>query len=423
VLILLIVILALAAAFSAVEAALAVLGREWIDAQAEKGAWGAMLVRGMNRTAGAVARAGMVGNALFAAVAAVACSFWIADGPVGGGVPGRLLALAGSVLGYLVLGSLGPRAIALRYPENVARWGLLPLGGFFRLFWWISTSIGWCLGPLVKLLAGGRKEVHPVMTEEEIKRIIDEGSEAGVLAREEREMLHSVIEFNDSVAREVMVPRLDIVALEVGASSAEIVRVALEEGYTRVPVYKGTLDNIAGIVHVKDLLRVWEHRDLIVLYDIMRRPHFIPETKKLSELLREFRTKNLHMAIVVDEFGATEGLVTLEDILEEIVGEIQDEHDMETPHITRVRDEEFLVEARMNLEDFGKAVGLELPETEMDTVGGFVIDLFGHIPRRGERVEYGDWRFEALEVHKSRLLKVRFERRAGARPKRAEAAS
>lgn len=421
----LVFVLLVAAAFTATDAAVSALGRHWLEREAEREAErGGPWARGLHRlgqSPRAFRRATLAGNTVLVATISVLWTIWVYERPEPPGrSAGLALTLAGAIGVALLFGSIGPRLVAVRHAETVARLGLRPVAGLFLFFGWISSSVGWVLAPLVRFAARGRHETVPQVTEEEVKRVIAEGLESGAIAAEEREMLHSVIEFTDTVAREVMVPRLDIVALEVGASPAEIVRVALEEGYSRVPVYKGTLDNIVGIVHVKDFLRVWEHRDLIVLYDIMRKPHFIPETKNLSELLREFQTRNVHMAIVVDEFGATEGLVTLEDILEEIVGDIRDEHDSERPLFTRNNEGAWLVEGRMALEDFRRMAGLDIPPSEMDTVSGFVLGLFGHIPEAGERVRYGGHVFEALEVDRGRLTRVRMERVAETSAKHAE---
>lgn len=411
----LVIVLIIAAVFTATDAAVSALGRPWLEREAERGGPWARGLHRLGSSPRAFRRAALVGYTVLVAAISVLWTILVYDRPAPPSrAAGLALALGGSIGAALLFGTIGPRLVAVRQAEAVARLGLRPVAGLFLLFSWISSSIGWVLAPLVRLAARGRHEAVAPVTEEEVKRVITQGVESGALAAGERTMLHSVIEFTDKVAREVMVPRLDVVALEVGASPAEIVRVALEEGYSRVPVYKGTLDNIVGIVHVKDFLRVWEHRDLIVLYDIMRKPHFIPETKKLSELLSELQARNVHMAIVVDEFGATEGLVTLEDILEEIVGEIRDEHDSEGPLFTRGADGAWLVEGRMPLDDFRSVTGLEIPPSDMDTVSGFVMGLFGHIPRAGERVRYRDRRFVALEVDRSRLVRLRLEEASGA---------
>jgi len=247
-------------------------------------------------------------------------------------------------------------------------------------------------------------------SEEEIKLLVEGSAEEGVLEEEEKEMIHSVFEFADKVARQVMVPRIDLTGVSVETRLEDVVRESMESGHSRLPVYEGTLDSIVGVVHVKDLLPhlMAQSRETPVR-DLMRDPYFIPEGKRLGELLQEFRRSKSQMAVVVDEFGGTSGLVTVEDVLEEIVGEIEDEYDEEEHPGAEVSasGDETIVDARMTLDDVNEELHLELPHGDYETLGGFVFSLFGRPPEAGERVAWGNLEFVAEALDGLRLQKIR----------------
>ena len=254
----------------------------------------------------------------------------------------------------------------------------------------------------------------PSLTEEEIKSIVEESEKEGVLEEQETEMIHSVLEFTDIVVREVMVPRIDVIAVEVNTTIAELLEVVLRSGHTRIPVFDETVDNIVGIVHAKDLLR--SVRDGLQEKDIrsasvMRSVYYVPENMKVDDLLAEFQRTKHQLAIVVDEYGGTAGLVTLEDLLEEIVGPITDEYDVETEPTISVIDENMaLVDARVAIDDVNEALGTAIPEEESETVGGFVFSLLGKIPSVGEVVEHDNLRIEVMEADSRRVTRVRITR-------------
>ncbi|MFH1092257.1 MAG: hemolysin family protein [Pseudomonadota bacterium] len=226
---------------------------------------------------------------------------------------------------------------------------------------------------------------------EEIQDLIDHGAEQGVITPGEGEMIQSIFELGDTVAREIMVPRTGISALAAGSPVSQVIDLIIESGHTRLPIYQGDIDHIVGILHAKDLLSSWGVSAQEPLPTaITRPPYFVPETKKLLDLLSELRARKSHMAIVLDEYGGTAGLVTLEDVIEEIIGDIRDEYDVEEELITRIDKETILVDARLNLEELADYLGVELPEGEYETVGGFVTDLTGRVPQENEQVVYQD---------------------------------
>lgn len=227
------------------------------------------------------------------------------------------------------------------------------------------------------------------LSEEEFKQVLEESTKSGAIDKTEHELIKSILEFTDTTVKEIMVPRPDIIALDISIPRDVLVRKVIEEGYSRLPVYRGTIDNIIGVIYSKDLLSLLEHRDLIVLQDIVRPAYFVPESKKISQLLREFQQKKAHLAIVIDEFGGTEGIITMEDIMEEIVGEIHDEYDEVSKSIEQARDGSVTVDALMSIGDFNQQFKAELPEApEYETLAGFIQKELGRLPEVGDTITY-----------------------------------
>ncbi len=238
--------------------------------------------------------------------------------------------------------------------------------------------------------------------------LVEAGEEEGVIEIEEKQMIHSIFDFTDTVARQVMVPRTDIDAAPVNASLMELLNTITTTGHTRIPIYEENIDSIIGIVHAKDLLPILqEGRPEFDMHEVVREAYFIPETKDVDELLAEFRHGNIQMAIVRDEYGGTAGLVTVEDLLEEIVGEIRDEYDVEEPMVHSSDADRALVSARMSVDDLNEHMSLDIPESEeYETIGGFVFDLFGRQPEEGECVSWRNLDFVVAELDAGRLQKI-----------------
>ncbi|HHS97869.1 MAG TPA: HlyC/CorC family transporter [Chloroflexi bacterium] len=339
----------------------------------------------------------------------------LVDALVGSGLPmawaqgGALtLILVGTTSLLLTFGQLVPEAVAAAHAE---RWAL-------RLTW-IVRLVQIALWPPVRLLVwftnrlaapfgGVPFSETSLISEEEIKTLVDAGEEEGIIEEEEREMIYSIFAFGDTLAREVMVPRIDIVALDVDTPLPEAVERVVEAGHSRIPVYEGSIDNIVGLLYAKDLLAYLRdgHTDLS-LREILRPAYFVPETKKVDDLLREMQQHRIHMAIVVDEYGGTAGLVTVEDILEEIVGEIQDEYDEEEPVFEQIGEGEYIIDARMDLDDVNELLGTELSSEAGETLGGLIYCTLGKVPEPGDRLQVDGLEIEVLTVKGRRIGKVR----------------
>jgi magnesium and cobalt transporter len=254
-----------------------------------------------------------------------------------------------------------------------------------------------------------RKLGRPSVTEEEIHSIIDVGEQEGVINRDEHAMIDAVLDLGDTLVREILVPRTEMVAVEISTPVSEVLETIIEAGHSRIPVYEGDVDHITGILYAKDLLKLWgKLPEEISIRSICRKAYFIPETKTTADLLKEFKMRRVHMAVAVDEYGGTSGIITIEDILEEIVGEIQDEHDpVEQSGISRLDDGSYIFDARSHIEDVEEELNVQIPRGEYDTLGGFLSHLLGHVPVQGEQGQYGTILFTVEEADARKVSTIR----------------
>ncbi|UCD71474.1 MAG: HlyC/CorC family transporter [Syntrophobacterales bacterium] len=255
----------------------------------------------------------------------------------------------------------------------------------------------------------------PSLSERDIQSIIDVGEEEGVIDQEEHEMIHGIFELKQSVVREVMVPRTDVKCVSSEATVKDIIDLIISKGHSRIPVFKGKIDNIVGVVYAKDLLKFWgKDGEEIPLERVMRQPYFIPETKRLEELLKEFKMKRVHMAIVVDEYGGLSGLVTIEDLIEEVFGEIEDEYDQRVEgRIITLGDGSVSVDSKLEIEKLENHFDVEIQKENFETVGGFVFHLLGRVPKVGERVHFGDLIMTIESADGRRIGRVKITRSRG----------
>jgi putative hemolysin len=247
------------------------------------------------------------------------------------------------------------------------------------------------------------------VTEDEIKTLLDTGEKEGVLEQDERQMIFSIFQFGDTLAREIMVPRIDMFALDVNTPISEAAEAVLESGYSRVPVYEEKIDNILGLLYTKDMLKVWqEGSQYKSLHDLLRPANFIPESKKVDELLSEMQDAHIHIAIVADEYGGVAGLVTLEDIVEEIVGEIRDEYDQgEEALFQKISESEYLFHGRIDLDDVNDMLGISLETKEADTLGGYIYNQLGRVPKSRERLDVDGLSLQIEQITGRRIRRVR----------------
>jgi putative hemolysin len=403
----LIVLVGAAAFFAASEAAIVSINRIRARALAEKNVRGGRrlekLLENRNRTLTSV----LIGSTfVLLAADSVATELFIRWGVPNAAIWSTIV----MTVVILLFGEILPKTLAVGSGDRTAL-RLAPFLNFVtRVLSPLTSAFLFVTDGVVRLF-GGKPHIGPYVTEDDIKTLVNVGVEQNVLEEEERELIHSIIEFGDTIAREVMTPRTDMVTVSVTSSPRRALDLVIAEGYSKLPVYEDTIDNVIGVVHDRELLIALSNGSIAStsLRSLMRPVTLVPENKRISELLREMQRGKYSLAIVLDEYGGTAGLVTMEDLLEEIVGEIRDEHDEgEEEAIRRLSDEESVVEAGTNIEDVNNALGITLPHEEFETIGGYTVGLFGRLPREGEEIEASDGvRLRVDRTRGRRILAVR----------------
>ncbi|MEO7039668.1 MAG: hemolysin family protein [Candidatus Elarobacter sp.] len=403
----LIALVGAAAFFAASEAAIVSINRIRARALAEKSVRGAArlarLVENRNRTLTSV----LIGSTFVLLAADSVATYLFIQWDVPHAAVWSTIVMT---IVILVFGEILPKTVAVGTGDRTALRLAPLLGAVTRLLTPLTTAFLFVTDGLVRVF-GGTPHVGPYVTEDDIKTLVNVGVEQNVLEEQERELIHSIIEFGDTIVREVMTPRTETVTVADSSSPRRALDLVIAEGYSKLPVYEETVDNVIGVVHDRELLIALANGSIAstTLRELMRPVTLVPENKRISELLREMQRGKYSLAIVLDEYGGTAGLVTMEDLLEEIVGEIRDEHDEgEEEAIRRVSDRESVVEAGTNIEDVNNALGIALPHEEFETIGGFTVGLFGRLPREGEEIEVGDGiRLRVDRTRGRRILAVR----------------
>jgi len=416
---LIIILIGLSAVFTAIESALGAVSRLRIRYLSEQGVPGAEALEALLARPGRlVSSLVLIDNA--ANIAAVATAAILAARFLGGTLA-LLVTLVVMLFVVLVFGEIVPRTLGTRRAETLSLRTAAALNFISRVLSPL-TSIFIAIANIFIRLFGGKpiKEI-PVVTEEELISIVGAGEEEGVIEEEEKELIHSIFEFGDTIVREVMVPRMDMVAVSVDAPIEEVLSLIIREGHSRIPVYEETVDNVVGIIFAKDLLIQMNKGNIDVpIRRLMRPAYYVPESKKVDELLRELQKKRLHMAVVVDEYGGTAGIVTIEDILEEIVGEIFDEYDIEETLVEIIDENTIRMDARVNIDEANEILNTNLARDDIDTIGGFVYSLFGRIPSLGETVRFENLTFKVEKVIGRRISKILITREEAKEEEKAE---
>jgi CBS domain containing-hemolysin-like protein len=310
---------------------------------------------------------------------------------------------------HVVIGELVPKGIALGHSEGTALFVSAPV----RFFFIVMRPVVWFLEAATEIVLKWLGLKPPgadddVLSEAELRMLVSQSTRGGEIEQQEQEMLYKVFDFADKEAKDVMVPRPEVVALSIDLPPEECLEAVMDSPFTRYPVYRETLDNVVGILHVRDLFRALRDRGMheVKVQDIIRPAHIVPETKDLAALLAEFRRANQHMAIVIDEYGDMEGIVTLEDLLEEIVGDIEDEFDLPDESIEQIDEDTVLIDGTFPIDDFNDRFKTEMPDEDYHTMAGFVFGLLGRQPEAGDTINHDGMRFDVLEVEGSRILKL-----------------
>jgi CBS domain containing-hemolysin-like protein len=404
---LLVICVAVAALASATETAMTSVGRLRVRHLVDEGSAAAAVLERLQQDPNRFLSTVLVVNTLALILASFAATLLsVRFMPPAFGFLGDLLVSLVLSVFLLIFAEVTPKTIAIRRAESLALRAAGPvdaLAGFLRPVLWFITLVS-------RAITGGRAARAPYLTEEELMTLLHVSEEQGVIEEEEREMIHGIIEIGDKLVREVMVPRTDITALPRGCGRDEVVRVFRDHGHTRLPVYEGDLDHVMGLVNVKDLvLSLADGGEPFDLDAIMRPINYTPQSKKVDELLHQMQSEKVHIMIVLDEYGGTAGLVTLEDLLEEIVGEIRDEYDVaEEEPVTVVSDREAIVEASYSMAELNELLDLGLEESEdYDSVGGYVLSTLGEVPEAGATFDSGPVHWIVETVNGRRVVKVR----------------
>ncbi|OGH57396.1 MAG: hypothetical protein A3G34_04360 [Candidatus Lindowbacteria bacterium RIFCSPLOWO2_12_FULL_62_27] len=311
----------------------------------------------------------------------------------------------------LLFGEITPKTFAKHHSEAISSLVIGPiyrLSVALRIFHHFFTGI---TNPLLRLVGGRKAGDSQAITELELKSLMRVSSQEGLIDKHELEMLHSIFEFDDTVVREIMIPRVDMVAVEVNSTLQEMLQIAIDSGYSRLPIYEDRLDNILGVLYVKDLLSLWKSdaKD-IDLRKHLRKPLFVPEAKKVNRLLQDFKRQRSHMAIAVDEYGGVAGCITIEDIVEEIVGEIRDEYDEgELDKVAHLSDGSYLIDAALPISEFNQKFSMTLKSRQADSLGGLLIEQAGSIPPKGSVITLSQLKFTIVASDDKHISKIKVE--------------
>jgi putative hemolysin len=343
------------------------------------------------------------------ALAGLPFPHWVGPTVVAGAAVG-----AGIIYVELILGELVPKALALRFSEKTALLVAWPISLLAHISGWVVRFLTASTRAVLWVFGIRKTGLRSFVTEEEIRHMVQEGRDQGVLDKTDADLIDSVFEFAETTVKDVMIPRPKIFALDVNTPQEAIGQSIVESGFSRIPVFDGTIDNVQGLIYVKDVLRLFDRQQPLNLRRILHSVHFVPETKSVRSLLKDLQRRRSHMALVVDEHGSVTGLVTLEDLIEEIVGEIRDEYDGEERPVERQRDGSLVVEGTVLCSELREGFGVPVPESpDFETVAGFMLDRLGTLPKGGELVTVGDYRFTVVDVEKNRISKVKVERPGG----------
>lgn len=406
-LIILVLLLFLSAFFSSAETSLTTFNRIRMLTLAEEGDKRAARALKITNDSGKMLSAILIGNNVVnLSASSIATSLAIRlFGSVGAGIATGILTIL-----ILIFGEISPKTLATIHAEKLA----MAYSGVIQVLMTVLTPVIYIINKMsltfLCLLRVDPNKNKDTMTEEELKTIVDVSHESGVIETGEHEMIHNVFDFSDALAKEIMTPRIDMTFISIDSTYHDILEVYREDHYTRIPIYEKTTDNVIGILNMKDLL-LYEDKEHFAVKNIMREPYFTYEKKNTAELFWEMQTKSINLAIVLDEYGITAGMVTMEDLLEEIVGEIHDEYDVnEEELLSKVSDREYLAAGSMKLDDLCDKLDIHLTSDDYDSIGGYFIGICDHLPKEGEQITTEDGIcLTVTAVNKNRIERIRIE--------------
>ena len=402
--IVLIILLVLSGFFSMSETALMALSKIRIRHMVDDGVKGAKLVEKLTEDPNKLLGAILIGNNIVNILASsLATTLFVSlVGPSGVGIATAVMTVL-----VLIFGEITPKSIAKQKSEQVSLKVSKPINIIVKLFKPFIGIFTFISSGFIRLLGGDPKASEPFITEEELRTMVGVSEEEGVLEDVEKEMIFNVFDFADSQAKDVMVQRVDIVAVDSEATYEEVLDVIKTEQFSRIPVYNQTIDDIVGILYVKDLIIAGQNKDGFKVTDYMREPYYTFEFKKIKELFNEMKKTRNHISVVLDEYGGTVGIVTIEDLIEEVFGDIEDEYDDYENEIEVIKEDEYVVDGSAKLDDISELIGVNMESEEFDSIGGLIIGELGRFPESKEEVNLNSIRFVVEEIDKNRIKKVR----------------
>ncbi len=411
-------LLCFSAFFSATETAFFSLTREEVNRFGKSNSKSERLVHALLKTPKNLLTTILLGNML-ANIGFYCASYGIAqkiaiDSPYGGiWVAGTVCVF--SLLTIIIMGEVIPKNIAVKIPDQYSRWAAMPVYLFDKLFFPFRVILTSIINSISRVFDKGGGD-EKCVTIDELKMLVEFSEKQGIVDQEERSMLHGILDFKRAQIKEIMLPRVDMNLYDIADPVQGLIELARETKETKFPIYEETPDNIIGMVHAKDIFL----NPKAQLRDILKPVQFVPEPKSIEGLLRQFRREGSQLAIVVDEHGGTAGLITLEDIIEEIVGEIQDEHEKPRETINKIDENKYMISGNLSLRDWSDTFGVEIEPMGVDTIGGLVIALLEHIPQKGDSVKYEDFVFTVESVRKRRITSILQEMKVISKPDEGE---
>lgn len=394
--------------FSASETALMALSKLDVRYMIEQNIKGAdkldKLLEDPNKLLGSI----LVGNNLVNIMASSLATM-IAIGLSGGSSSGIGVGIATGVMTLLVLifGEITPKSLSTQNAQKIALLVVSPISIIVKIFSPVVTILMFITNTLIKLLGGNPDASKPFITADELKTILNVSHEEGVIETEEKEMINNVFDFGQSCAKDIMIPRTDMIAIDIDSTYNDIIELYKKEQFSRMPVYKDSLDHIIGILHIKDLILNNIDKMQFKTSDYLRDAYFVHEFKNNDELFKEMRSQKIGVAIVLDEYGGTSGLVSMEDLIEEIVGDIDDEYDQTTEDVIKIKEGEYIVDGSSRIPDINDELGLNITSEDFDSIGGFVIGLFDRFPDLGEEITFNELTFKIEETVNNRINRLR----------------
>ena len=408
--ILLIILVTMSAFFSASETALTAFNRSKLKAIAEKNQRKADLLKGWLKKPNEILTALLIGNNIVNILASSIATM-VAISILGNTSRAIAISTGAMTILLLIFGEITPKVVAKAYSTHISNAVIKLVYMLSKLFLPISKILMVVSKLIARIFGVKIDEIAFLITEEEIKSVVSVGEEEGVIEEEEKKMIHSIFEFTDTTVKEIMIPRTTVFAVEASKTLEEIWDVITGNGYSRIPVYEEGIDNIIGVFYIKDIFNVIRDGKLnMQVKSFIREAYFVPETKALVEMLEEFKKKHIHMAIVLDEYGGTSGIITIEDLIEEIVGDINDEFDIEhDEEIKKVADNKYIIDAMLDVEFLNEELSIDLPVSEdYDSLGGYIYSVLGRVPLEKDTITHDNGKVEirVLEVDNRRIVKA-----------------